>query len=396
MLSKQMIKSVESGSAIRRMFLEGEEMARRVGKENVCDFSLGNPVAPVPEIFRRALIDLTQREDMPELHAYMNNAGFSDVRKAIAENLNRRYGTDLDERHIIMTVGAAGALNVVLKAILDPGDEVIFLRPYFGEYRSYVANWHGVGVEVDYVLPSFEPDLDDLKRKITSKTKAVLVNNPVNPSGVVYDEALIRAFTDILKEKEKEYGHEIYLVSDEPYRELVYDGAVVEYLPDFYDNTLVAYSFSKSMSIPGERIGYLIVPPRIAEWELTVEAMTVANRVCGYVNAPSLLQKAVAMSLEAPCDVEFYDRNRKKLYDGLTALNYSCVPPRGAFYLLLKSPVPDEQDFIESAKAHNMILVAGSAFGCPGYMRLAYCVEPEVVDKSLERFEKLAKEYGLI
>lgn len=395
MLSKQMLYNLENSSAIRKMFLEGQEMAAKVGAENVFDFSLGNPVAPVPQAFTDALLDIIRSEDSLTLHGYMNNAGYPEVRKAVADHLNRRFDLGLTQENVVMTVGAAGAINIVFKAILDIDDEVVVFRPYFGEYRSYASNWHAKIVEVDPQLPSFQPDLEDLGRKITPRTKAVIINNPVNPSGVVYSADTLRSIACILEEKQKLYGHEIYLISDEPYREIAFDGAEIPYVTKFYGNTFVAYSFSKTLSIPGERIGYLIVSPEMTRWQEMANAVTVANRVCGYINAPSLLQKAVARCLEEKCDIAFYDNNRKLLWGGLTKLGFECVKPEGTFYLFVKSPEPDEQRFVARAKTHNLILVAGSTFAMPGYVRIAYCVSPDTIRRSMPRFEALAAEYAL-
>lgn len=396
MLSKQMLYNLENSSAIRKMFLEGQELAEKIGKENVCDFSLGNPAAPVPQEFTDALQEIVRTEDPLVLHGYMNNAGYPEVRQAVADQLNRRYGAHLTPEHIIMTVGAAGAINIVFKAILDIEDEVIVFRPYFGEYCSYISNWHAKTVEVDPLLPSFQPDLADFEAKITPATKAVLVNNPCNPTGVLYSEETLHGIANILRKKQEEYGHEIYIISDEPYREIVYDGKTVPYLPDYYENTFIGYSFSKTLSVPGERIGYLVVNPAMSHSSEMANAVTVANRVCGYINAPSLLQKAVAKCLDIKCDLEFYDRNRHMLYDNLTAMGYECVKPEGTFYLFLKAPgTGDEKAFVARAKKLGLILVAGSTFRWPGYVRLAYCVSPEVIQKSLPAFEKMSWEYAL-
>ena len=395
MLSEQILDNLKNSSAIRKMFLEGQEMAARVGAENVCDFSLGNPAAPVPEAFTRALVELAQTESSMELHGYTNNAGYPAVRRAVAESLNRRFGTALTEAHILMTVGAAGALNIILRALLNRGEEVVVFRPYFGEYRSYIGNWGGKTVEVDPLLPDFLPDLADLERRLSPRTKAVILNNPVNPTGVVYGEDTLRAIAAVLEKKQREYGHAIYLISDEPYREIVYDGGTVPFLTQFYANTFVAYSFSKSLSIPGERIGYIVISPEMEDAGQTAAALSVANRICGFVNAPSLLQKAVARCLEEKCDVAFYDRNRRRLYEGLTQMGFSCVKPQGTFYLFIRSPEADEQAFVEKAKQYCLILVAGSTFACSGYVRLAYCVQPEVVERSLPKFAQLAADYGL-
>ena len=316
------------------MFIEGQELAQKVGAENVFDFSLGNPVAPVPKAFNDALIEIIQNENSLTLHGYTNNAGYPEVRKTVADHLNREFGLGLTEENVVMTVGAAGAINIVFKAILDIDDNVVVFRPYFGEYRSYASNFHAQIVEVDPQLPSFQPDLEDFARKVDARTKAVIINNPVNPSGVVYSEETLRCIAKILEEKQKLYGHEIYLISDEPYREIAYDGVEIPYVTKFYANTFVAYSFSKTLSIPGERIGYLIVSPEMKQWREMANAVTVANRVCGFVNAPSLLQKAAARCLEEKCDIAFYDNNRKLLWGGLTEFGFECVKPEGTFYLL--------------------------------------------------------------
>ena len=274
MISKKMQQAVANSSAIRAMFLEGKELAAKVGVENVYDFSLGNPMTPVPAAYNQAIIDAVQNENSLELHGYMDNAGYPKTRQAVADNLNQRFGTEFMGQHIVMTVGAAGALNVVFKTILDPGDEVLALAPYFGEYRGYVANHQGVLVEVTPDMDTFQPDLEDMERKITEKTKAVIINNPVNPTGVIYSEETIQKMASILEKNQEQYGHEIFMVSDEPYRELVYDGNQVPFLTKYYQNTFVTYSFSKSLSIPGERIGYIAVSPRMADCEQTCSGLS--------------------------------------------------------------------------------------------------------------------------
>lgn len=395
MISKKMQQQVAGSSAIRAMFLEGKEMAARIGAENVYDFSLGNPMTPIPAEFNQAMLDLIQTESSLELHGYMDNAGYPETRKIIADNLNKRFGTDFEGKHITMTVGAAGALNIVFKVILDPEDEVLALAPYFGEYRGYTANHQGVLKEVAPDTDTFQPDLEDFKSKITEKTKAVIINNPVNPTGVIYSEETIEKMASIMREKQEEYGHEIYMVSDEPYRELVYDGNKVPFLTKYYDNTFVTYSFSKSLSIPGERIGYVAVSPTIADCEQVCSALSVANRILGFVNAPSLMQKAVARAIEATTDVAYYDRNRQLIYNKLIELGFTCSKPQGAFYLFIKSPDADEKKFVETAKKYHILLVGGATFSCPGYVRLAYCVSYEMIERSLPAFEKLAEEYKL-
>ena len=317
MISKKIQKALQGSSAIRAMFIEGNELAARVGKENVYDFSLGNPATPAPKALNLAIKELVEETDPLVLHGYMDNAGYEDVRKAIADNLNKRFATAFDAHNIVMTVGAAGGLNIIFKTILDPGDEVIVFAPFFGEYKSYAANFDA---EVRAVAPdyeTFQPDLDAFEKAINVKTKAVIVNTPNNPTGVIYKEETMRKMAGIMEQKEKEIGHEIYLVSDEPYRELVYDGNQEDFLTKYYKNTIVGYSFSKSLSLPGERIGYVVVPDEVADSELVIEGIVVSNRTLGFVNAPSLLQKAVARCLDEKTNLEFYDENRKMLYEGL-------------------------------------------------------------------------------
>lgn len=395
MVSKKIEKALQGSSAIRAMFNEGKEMAALYGAENVYDFSLGNPATPAPAKVNEAIKQAVDQLNPLELHGYMSNAGYEDVRKAMADNLNGRFGTDFTERNIVMTVGAAGGLNIIFKTLLNPGDEVVVFAPYFGEYRAYAANFDAVIVEVAPDFESFQPDLQEFEKKLTAKTKVVLVNTPNNPTGVVYSEDTMKQIATILEKKEKEYGHEIYLVSDEPYRELVYDDVQELFLTKYYRNTIVGYSFSKSLSLPGERIGYVAVPNEVVDAQKILDGLEVSNRTLGFVNAPSLIQKAAAAAVEEKTDVDFYDRNRKLLYEGLTKLGFNCVKPQGAFYLWMKSPDVDEERFVENAKKYHIILVKGSAFSCPGYVRMAYCVSPDMIQKSLPEFEKLAREYGL-
>lgn len=401
MISKKTEEGIQKGSAIRAMFTEGKAMAERYGAENVYDYSLGNPAVPAPEKLKGVIADLVKETDPLELHGYMNNAGFPDVRETIAADLNRRFKTSYDWAHIVMTVGAAGGLNVALKTILDPGDEVIVFAPYFGEYKNYVGNWDGVLVTVAPDLLTFQPNLSVLKEKITPKTKAVIINTPNNPTGVVYSEETLTRLGEILTEAEKRVGHAICLLSDEPYRELVYDGAAQTFPAKYYKDTIVCYSFSKSLSLPGERIGYLAVSPEIEGGERLLEGLTQSNRVLGFVNAPSLMQKAVAQCLSEKTELAFYDHNRKCLLESLTSYGFTCVKPEGAFYLWMKVPgAPEEQTvsaeaeqaFVDRAKAERLLLVKGSAFGCTGYVRIAYCVSPEMIERSLPSFQALAKE----
>ena len=390
----KMENMVANSSAIRAMFEEGNRLAKIYGAENVFDFSLGNPNVPAPEAVKKAIIELLDEEDPVVLHGYTNsNAGYEDVRQAVAESLNKRFGTAFSAKNITMTVGAAGGLNVILKALLNPGDEVVVFAPYFGEYRSYVDNYDGVIVEISPNTADFQPKLDEFEEKITPKTRAVIVNTPNNPTGVVYSEDTIKKMAAIMEKKQKEYGTDIYLISDEPYRELAYDGVEVPYLTKYYANTVVGYSYSKSLSLPGERIGYLVIPDEAADSENLIAAANVATRILGFVNAPTLQQKIVKVCLDEKTDISFYDRNRETLYNGLKELGFECIKPEGAFYLFVKSPVADEKEFCAAAKKYNILVVPGSSFACPGYVRIAYCVAYETIVNSLPKFAELAEEY---
>lgn len=395
MIAEKMIPFVQNNSAIRTMFEEGNRLKKKYGADKVFDFSLGNPSVPAPDCVREAIIDLVNSEEPAVLHGYMNNAGFEDVREVIAQSLNRRFGTSFSAKNLIMTVGAASGLNVILKTILNPGEEVIVFAPYFLEYGAYVKNYDGKLIEVSPDTDTFQPNLQELKEKITANTRAVIVNTPHNPTGVVYSEETIRALTSILEEKQREFGNVIYLISDEPYRELAYDGVKVPYLTKYYNNTVVGYSYSKSLSLPGERIGYLVIPDELKDSETVIAAAGIANRILGSVNAPSLMQKVIARCVDAEVDVAAYDRNRLALYNGLMECGFQCIKPQGAFYLFVKSPVPDEKAFCEAGKKYNILMVPGSSFACPGYVRLAYCVSHETILHSLPEFRKLAAEYGL-
>lgn len=394
MIAEKMKNMVANSSAIRAMFEEGTRLAKIYGAENVFDFSLGNPNVAAPEAVKKAIIELLEENDPVVLHGYTNsNSGYADVRETVAKSLNERFGTKFEGKNIVMSVGAAGGLNVILKTLINPDDEVIAFAPYFGEYRSYTNNYDGVLVEISPNTADFQPKLDEFEQKITPRTKAVIVNTPNNPTGVVYSEETIKKLASIMESKQREYGTDIYLISDEPYRELVYDGAEVPYLTKYYDNTIVGYSYSKSLSLPGERIGYLVIPDEVKDSEDVQAAANVATRILGFVNAPTLQQKVVARCINEKTDITFYDRNRETLYNGLRECGFECIKPEGAFYLFVKSPVADEKEFCAAAKKYNLLLVPGSSFACPGYVRLAYCVAYETIVNSLPKFKELAQEY---
>jgi aspartate aminotransferase len=392
MISNKMREQVKSSSIIRAMFEEGKRLAGIHGVENVFDFSLGNPNVEPPDEVKKAIFEILNNENSTSIHGYMNNSGFEEVRSAIANSINAKFGTDFSEKNIIMTVGAAGGLNVIFKTLLNPGDEVITFAPFFGEYRSYVKNYEGELVIVSPDTQKFQPNLVEFKQKITPKTKAVIINSPNNPTGVIYSEETIIKLSEILKEKQKEFGTDIYLVSDEPYRELAYDNANVPYLSLYYPNTIIGYSFSKSLSLPGERIGYLVIPNQVSDYENIMMAANIANRILGYVNAPSLFQRVVAKCLDAKVDIETYNRNRELLYNGLVSFGYQCIKPEGAFYLFVKTPIENDVEFCNLAKEKNILIVPGTAFGCPGYVRIAYCVAYRTIDKALPGFKALIEE----
>ncbi len=395
MISEKMKGFVVNSSAIRAMFEEGKKMAAQYGAENVYDFSLGNPNVPAPREVAEAIRQVLDEEDPVLVHGYMNNSGYEDVREAVADSLNKKYGTRYGASNILMTVGAAGGMNVFFKTILNPGDEVITVSPYFGEYRSYVGNYDGKLVAVPAMPDTFQPDAEGIRKAITERTRALILNSPNNPTGAVYTRESIEAVAAVLREAEERFGNPIYLFSDEPYREIAYDGIDVPWVPSMYADAIVGYSYSKSLSLPGERIGYLVIPSGIEGFEDFIAAANTANRILGFVNAPSLMQRAVAKCLDCSSDVGFYDANRRILTENLTAFGFTFVEPKGAFYLWIKSPEADEKAFVRKAKEERILIVPGSSFGCAGWVRLAYCVSRHTVEGALSGFAKLAGDYGL-
>lgn len=393
MIAEKMKELVSNSSVIRKMFEEGKQMAQIHGAENVCDFSLGNPNLAAPNTVNEALEAVIKEEDPVFLHGYMNNSGYEDVRNTVADSLNRRFQTNFTSESIVMTVGAAGGMNVAMKALLNPGDEVVVFAPFFGEYRCYASNVEAKLVIVPPNIPSFIPDAHILANYITPRTKMVIINSPNNPTGVIYPESTIIEIAKVLEEKQKEYSTEIYIFADEPYRELVYDETVKPpFITKYYDNTIVGYSWSKSLSLPGERIGYLAVSENIVDFKELMSALNVATRILGFVNAPSLQQRMIARCVDEVADLNFYKKNRDSLYYGLSEMGYTCIKPDGAFYLWVKTPIAKDTEFVDLAKKYLLLTVPGSAFGCGGYIRLSYCVSSETVQIALPKFNLLLEE----
>lgn len=382
-------------SVIREIFEFGKQRAAEVGAENVYDFSLGNPSVAPPQAVEDAIEELLRGKDMTALHGYTSAPGDLATREAIAGHICKSFGVPADAGHIYMTCGAAASLTISLSAICNAGDEVITFAPYFTEYKVFAETAGASLIALPSDPDTFQIDFSALEGAISPKTAAVLVNSPNNPSGVVYGRETVEKLAALLAEKSAEYGHTIYLISDEPYRELVYGGVEVPYLPAYYKDTLVCYSYSKSLSLPGERIGYIFVSPQAKDAEELYLAVCGAGRALGYVCAPSLFQKVIARCQGMTSDVSVYEKNRNTLLSALTSYGFKCVRPDGAFYLFVRSPEPDANAFCERAKAYDLLLVPGDDFGCKGYVRIAYCVSPAMIARSLPAFEKLAKSYGL-
>ena len=381
-------------SVIREIFEYGKKRAAEVGADKVFDFSLGNPSVQPPQIVEDTLVGLLREEDATALHGYTSAQGDLSVRRAIAEYIAATHGVKADPDLIYMTCGAAASLTITLSALCEKGDEVITFAPFFTEYRVFTETAGAKLVELASDPETFQIDFSLLEKAFTKKTAAVLVNSPNNPSGVVYSEETVKKLAALLARKSAEYGKTIYLVTDEPYRELVYGGVKVPYLTAYYKHTVVCYSYSKSLSLPGERIGYIFVSPEADGAKELYLAVCGAGRALGYVCAPSLFQKMVARCQGITSDISVYERNRDMLLSALREYGYSCVRPDGAFYLFVRSPEPDANAFCERAKAHGLLLVPGDDFGCPGYVRIAYCVSPDMIRRSLPAFRALAEEYA--
>jgi aspartate aminotransferase len=384
---------MEQGGWIRRMFEAGIALKAQYGEDKVFDLSLGNPVVEPPEQFRQELRRLAQNP-IKGMHRYMPNNGYPETRQAVADGLRAETGISFTRDDIVMTCGAAAALNVVLKTILNPGEEVIILSPYFVEYGYYVDNHNGVAVAVP-TGPDFQPDLEAIEAAITPHTRAIIVNSPNNPSGVVYPTEKLQGLSDLLRRKQTEHGGEIFIISDEPYRRIIFDGLTYPQVFPHYENTIVVHSHAKDLALPGERIGYVAVNPVYPGRQELVNGLTFCNRTLGFVNAPALMQHVVRVLQGVTVDVADYQRKRDFLYGQLTEMGYSVVKPQGAFYLFPQSPIEDDVAFVDALQRWNVLTVPGRGFGTPGYFRISYCLEDRVLEGALEGFARSAQQFGL-
>lgn len=394
MLAKKMVEMSKQKSIIREIYEFGMQRAKEVGRENVFDFSIGNPNVPAPEVVKDVAIDILQKEDPVVTHSYPSNAGLPSTKAAIAKSLNKRFDMDFTENQIFMSIGAAGAIMVCFRALLDsPEDEIVTFAPYFPEYKAFVEGAGGKLSVVPADISSFQINFEEFEKALNPNVKAVLINSPNNPTGIVYSEETIQKLAAMLEEKQKEYGHSIYIISDEPYREIAFSNVFVPYVPKYYDNTLVCYSYSKSLSIPGERIGYVAFSKRAEDADILLPVLVAAARSLAYVSAPSLYQMVVEQCVDETADLSIYEKNKEIFYNGLIEMGYTCVEPGGAFYLFPRSLEEDANAFCERAKKYNLLLVPGDSFGCPGHVRISYCVPTEVIERALPLFKKLADEY---
>lgn len=392
--NEQMYDLGSRRSAIRELFEYGKQRAAVVGVENVYDFSLGNPTVPAPACVDETIRRLTEELDCIRLHGYTSAQGDAETRSAIAEFLNKTHGTSFDANDFYITMGAAASLSIAFHALTtSTEDEYITIAPFFPEYKVFVE---ATGASLKIVpadTKEFQIDFDALEEMVNKHTKGVIINSPNNPSGAVYSVQTIEKLAKLLGEKEKEYGHPIFIIADEPYREIVYDGVEVPFVTKYYNNTLVCYSYSKSLSLPGERIGYILVPQQAFESKALYAAVAGAGRALGYVCAPSMMQKVIAQCQGQTGDVELYKKNRDLLYEGLTKIGYECFKPQGAFYMFVKALEEDSNAFCERAKMEDLLIVSGDGFGCPGYVRISYCVDEDMIRRSFKAFEKLYQKY---
>lgn len=394
MYSKQCYALGSNRSAIRELFEYGKKRAAIVGKENVYDFSLGNPTVPSPDCVKEAIEEILNTSSSIDVHGYTSAQGDAVLRQKLAEYYNETYGTHFHLDNFYITCGAAASLTITFKALTESSaDEFIAIAPFFPEYKAFVEGAGATFKMVEADTEHFQINMEALSEAITANTKGVIINSPNNPSGAVYSENTIVQLAALLEEKEKEYGHPIFLISDEPYREIVYDGIEVPYVTQYYANTIVCYSYSKSLSLPGERIGFILVPDEVTESKNLYYAICGAGRIMGYVCAPSLFQKVVTACLGQTGDMNLYKENRDILYDGLTKLGFECVKPQGAFYMFIKTKGESSAAFCEKAKEFDLLIVAADGFGCPGYARISYCVDKDMIIRSMKAFEKLAAVY---
>lgn len=393
-VAENMYRLGSQRSAIRELFEYGKKRAEVVGVENVYDFSLGNPTVPAPDCVNETIRELTQTLDSISLHGYTSAQGDLATRQAIADYLNQTHGTHFTADDFYMTMGAAASLSLCFRALTTSReDEFITIAPFFPEYRVFVEAAGAKLVVVPADTKAFQIDFAALTERITPHTKGVIINSPNNPSGAVYSEETIEKLAFLLRKKANEYGTEIFILADEPYREIAYDGVEVPFVTKYYDNTLVCYSYSKSLSLPGERIGYVLVPKEVTESRMVYAAIAGAGRALGYVCAPSMFQKVLVKCMGQTGDVELYKKNRDLLYEGLTKIGYECFKPQGAFYLFVKTLEEDSDAFCENAKEEDLLIVSATGFGCPGYARISYCVDEDMIKRSFAAFERLYKRY---
>jgi aspartate aminotransferase len=384
---------IESASWIRKMFEEGERLRSLHGSEKIYDFTLGNPNVDPPAKFREEFLRLAT-EPPPGMHRYMSNAGYEETRQSVADVLSAASGLHVGSGNVVMTCGASGALNVVLKTILNPGEEVIILSPYFVEYKFYIDNHRGIPVVVKTDPETFQPDVASIAAAVNDRTRAIIICSPNNPTGVIYPEAVLAELGEMLQEKERELSRQIFVISDEPYARISYDTKVPSIFR-FVDNSIIVTSHSKDLALPGERIGYLATSPKMTHVEIFMEGAVFCNRTLGFVNAPALMQRLVAKLQTESVDIEEYREKRDILYHYLTEMGFSMIRPDGAFYLFPKSPLPDDIEFVKIAQKHHILLVPGTGFGAPGYFRIAYCVDKKMIERSLPAWRSLSQEAGL-
>ena len=393
MLVQSMVELGSKRSCIRELFDYGIQKAREIGPENIYDYSIGNPSVPAPDAVHDAIIEIMEKQSAVAIHGYTPATGTLDVRKSVSDDLNARYGTSLRPENLFFTCGAAPALSAVLRALAVENSEFVILAPYFAEYPVFINGAGGKPVIVPANTETFGINIPAIEQSITAHTQAIIVNSPNNPSGVIYTREELTALAEMLGRKGEEYGHPIYIIADEPYRELVYDNAEVPFIPTIYDNTIICYSYSKSLSMPGERIGYVCVPDSCADSKELYYAIAGAARSNGHVCAPSLMQKVIDSCAKVRPDVEIYDQNRKTLYEALTSYGFRCVKPNGAFYMLIEAPDGDANALSHRAKERNLLIVPGNDFGIPAFCRLSTCVSPEMIQRSLPAFKALMDEY---